>query len=94
MDPSLVGRVAVTFAIVVGSLGFVLWRQSRSFEAYVALDDLRREVAVAQAERIELERSIQVLLSRGRVVPAAIERLGMHMPDGSEQIILPGEATS
>jgi len=87
MDPSMIGRIAVTFAVFVASLGFVTWRQSRAFEAHVELDELRRRTAVAQAERIDLERSIQVLLSRSHVVPVATERLGMHMPDGSEQII-------
>jgi hypothetical protein len=89
MEPSLLGRAAVTFAVFMGSLGFVTWRQSRAFEAYAELDDLRRQVAVAHAERIELERAIQVLTSRTHMVPVATERLGMHMPDVSEQVILP-----
>ena len=88
MDPSVLGRAAVTFAVFVGSLGLVTWRQSRAFEAHGELDELRRQVSVAVAERIELERSIQVLESRTRVVPAATDRLGMHMPGASEQIIL------
>jgi len=94
MDPSTVGKVAVTFAVFVSSLGFVLWRQSRAFEAHLELDELRRHVAVAQAERVELERGIKVLTSRSRIVPAATARLGMHMPDGSEQIILAAETSS
>lgn len=91
MEPSTLGKVAVTFAIFVSSLCFVLWRQSRAFEAHVELDELRRHVAVAQAEQVELERSIQVLSSRAHVVPAARRRLGMHMPDASEQVFLPAE---
>lgn len=94
MDPWVLGRWVVTFAVFVASLGSVLWRQSRAFEAHVALDELRRQVAVAEAERVELERLIQVLESRTHVVPAAMERLGMHMPDATEQVILPGEPTS
>ncbi len=88
MDPSVVGRAAVTFSLFLCSLGYVPWRQSRSFETYRALESVRREVSVARAERIELERQIQVLESRARVVPEARIRLGMHTPNASEQVIL------
>jgi len=94
MHAAVLARVTVTFAVFVGSLGFVTWRQSRAFEAHVELEELRRQVSVARAERVELERSIQVLVSRGRIVPEAIDRLGMHLPDGSELVILPGELAS
>jgi cell division protein FtsL len=40
---------------------------------------------------IELEREIQVLTSRARIVPEARERLGMHTPDASELVILLAE---
>ena len=93
MDPSLLGKVAVTVACFVGSLGMVTWRQSRALEVHSELDEVRRQVSVARAERIELERAIQVLESRGRVVPVATADLGMHMPDGSEQVFLPTEVT-
>ena len=89
MDPTVLGRIAVTLACIVCSLGFVTWRQSRAFEAHRELDDVRRSVSVAQAERVELERDIQVLRSRARIVPEA-RALGMHTPDASEQIILAG----
>ena len=94
MHPSSLGKTVVTFTVLVTSLGFVTWRQSRAFEAHVELDRLRNQVSVAQAERIQLERSIQVLESRTHIVPAASERLGMHMPDGSEQVFLPTEPIS
>lgn len=87
MDPTLLGRAAVTFAFLVCSLGFVTWRQSRALEVYQELDEVRRQVSVAQAERVEMEREIQVLRSRSRVVPAA-RALGLHTPDASEQIYL------
>jgi len=89
MDPTALGRIAVTLACIVCSLGFVTWRQSRAFEAHEALDEVRRAVSVAQGERVELERDIQVLRSRSRIVPEA-RALGMHTPDASEQIILVG----
>jgi cell division protein FtsL len=89
MDPTALGRIAVTFACIVCSLGFVTWRQSRAFEAHRALDDVRRAVSVAQAEQVEIEREIQVLLSRARIVPEA-RALGMHTPGAAEQVILAG----
>jgi len=88
MEPSVLGKVTVTFAVVLGSLALVTWRQSRTLEAYAELGELNRAAAVAEAERIQLERDIQVLTSRARVVPEARE-LGMHMPDVAEQVILP-----
>lgn len=90
MDPTLLGRAAVTFACLVCSLGFVTWRQSRALEAHQALDEVRRQVSVAQAERVEIEREIQVLRSRARIVPAA-RGLGLHTPEASEQVILARE---
>ena len=87
MDPTLLGRAAVTFACLVCSLGLVTWRQSRALEVYQELDEVRRQVSVAQAERVELEREIQVLRSRSRIVPAARE-LGLRTPDASEQVYL------
>ena len=94
MNPTVLGKAAATFAVFIGSLGFVTWRQSRAFEAHVELDELRRQVSVADGERVELDRTIQVLVSRTRIVPEAIDRLGMHLPDGSEQVILPREPSS
>lgn len=87
MDPTLLGRAAVTFACLVCSLGFVTWRQSRALETHQALDELRRQVSVAQAEQVELEREIQVLRSRSTIVPVARE-LGLRTPEVSEQVIL------
>ncbi|MDX1495517.1 MAG: hypothetical protein R3253_15725 [Longimicrobiales bacterium] len=90
MDPTLLGRAAVTFAFLVCSLGFVTWRQSRALEVFQELDEVRRQVSVAQAERVEMERQIQVLRSRARIVPAARE-LGLHTPEAEEQVYLARE---
>ena len=93
MDPALLGRSAVTFAMLLSSLGFVTWRQSRALEALAEWDELRRQVSVARAQVVEFDREIQVLTSRARVVPEARARLRMHTPDGSELVILPAEPT-
>jgi cell division protein FtsL len=86
-------RVVLAVTVLLGALGLVTWRQSRSFEALAALDDVRRQRAASAAEQVELERSIQVLESRGRVVPLARKRLSMHTPEAAELVILPAETT-
>ena len=88
MDPAVLGRAAVTVAVLLGSLGFVTWRQSRALETLAEWDQVTREVTVAQAQVVELDREIQVLTSRARVVPEARLRLGMHTPDASELEII------
>lgn len=92
-DAAAVGRAAVTFILLMGSLGLVTWRQGRALEANRELDQLRRASSVARAEQVELERDIQVLVSRSRVVPAA-EELGMHTPSATEQVVLGRRAGS
>jgi cell division protein FtsL len=84
-------RAALAVAVLLGALALVPWRQSRALEALANLDQLRRQASVAAAERVDLERNIQVLESRGRVVPLARKRLGMHTPSASELVILPGD---
>lgn len=85
-------RAAFALVALLASLWGVTWRQSRALEAMSELDEIRRQTSVAEAERVDLERSIQVLESRARVVPEARERLGMHIAASTELVILPGEA--
>ncbi len=82
---------ALSLALLLAALSLVAWRQSRALEALAAFDEVRRDRAVTQAERVELHRRVQRLESRSRIVPAARERLGMRMPDASEIVILAGE---
>ena len=90
MEPGMLGRGAVVFAVLLGALGMVTWRQGRALESLAVLDDLHRQVSVASAERAELERDVMVLESRARVVPEARDRLGMHVPKGAELVTLSG----
>ena len=83
-------RAVVGVVVLVGALGTVTWRQSRAFGALARLDEVRSETSLAVAERVDLERRIQWLESRARVVPAARARLDMHTPDASELVILAG----
>lgn len=87
MDARVLGRAAITFAVLMWSLGLVTWRQSRALEANRTLDDLRRHMSVARAERVEIDRGIQTLRRRVRIVMEA-EALGMHTPDATEQVFL------
>jgi hypothetical protein len=93
MDAAVLGRAAVTIALLVGALGYVTWRQSRALETLAEWDEVRRRTAVARAQVVEMEREIQVLTSRARVVPDARARLGMHTPEASELVILLAEPT-
>lgn len=86
-------RTALSVAVLLGSLGMVTWRQSRALETLARLEGIRRQISVAEADRVDLERRIQVLESRTRVVPTARERLGMHTATTSELVILPGDIT-
>lgn len=82
------GLTALAVAILLASLSLVTWRQARALETLAELDAVRQEHALARAERVELQRTIQYLESRGRVVPEARERLGMHLPRGNELELL------
>jgi cell division protein FtsL len=92
MDPTMLGRTAVTIAVFLGSLGLVTWRQSRALETLAELDAVRQRASVAGAQVVELDREIQGLTSRARVAPEARLRLGMHTPDASELEILEVDA--
>lgn len=94
ISPSFLARAALTLAVLLLALGFVTWRQNRALEVLRELEDVRRASAEKRAEQVDLERGIQALESRSRVVPLARERLGMHTPDASELVILPGEPIS
>ena len=92
MRPATLVRGAVVFVVLLGALGMVTWRQSRALESLASLDDLHRQMSVATAAQVELEREILMLESRARVVPAARERLGMHIPEGVELVTLRGDS--
>lgn len=86
----LSGTVKVTFgvAVLLASLSLVAWRQSRAFEAMAALDDIRQETVLAEAERAELETRLRLLESRGWVVPESRTRLDLRLPRSSDIVYL------
>ena len=72
------------------ALALVAWRQGRALEAHAALEETRRERALAEAERAELERRIEFPESRAHVAPAAKARLGMRTPEAGEMVFIAG----
>ena len=85
--------VALATAALLGSLSLVAWRQARALEALELLDGLERELALGQAEQADLSGRIQILESRGWVIPEAGEKLGMRVPQASEIVYLAGEGS-
>jgi cell division protein FtsL len=76
-------------ALLLCALFLVTWRQTRALDLETALRDLETRRALAASERVELNRSIETLRSRARVVRVARERLGMHVAVGDEIVFLP-----
>ncbi len=85
-------RIAFCVAVFLASLSLVAWRQSRAFEALSALEEIRREAALVEAEREELESRVRHLESRAWVVPAARERLDLQLPHASDIVYLEAAA--
>lgn len=84
--PSL---VTLALGAILVALSLVTWRQARALEALAGLDEVGQERALAEAARSRLLRDIQHLESRARIMADAGERLGMHLPGGSEMVFLP-----
>jgi cell division protein FtsL len=82
-------RLAIAFTALLASMSLVVWRQSRALEVLRGLDEARTTRAIGEAERSELNRRIEFLESRSRVVEEAVKRLGMHVPSSDEMIFLP-----
>ena len=85
------GLLVLGFAGLLSALSLVTWRQSRAFEGLAELDRVGRLLSLAESDQTELLRRIQGLSSRPRISSAAQE-LGMHYPDDSEMVLLPGTA--
>ncbi|HEX2167787.1 MAG TPA: cell division protein FtsL [Longimicrobiales bacterium] len=81
-------RMGIACAMLFGSLSMVVWRQSRALEELRGLDAARAERALLQAEHSELQREIQRLESRTRIVAVAREKFGLRTPAGDEIVFL------
>ncbi len=76
-------------AAVVGSLVLVVTRQTAGYERERALNAVKQELAVVEAEKVELTNRIQALQTRARITRVARERLGMHVASDDEIVLLP-----
>jgi cell division protein FtsL len=85
--------VALATAALLGALSLVSSRQARSLETLGTLDQLQRESSLEMAERDELQRRIQALETRGRVVSEAQKRLGLKVPKAGEVVYLAGQGS-
>jgi cell division protein FtsL len=81
-------RIALACAALLCALSMVVYRQSRALEALRALDNARNEHTMLESSRATLSREIQQLESRNRIVATAGATLGLHVPSGSEIVIL------
>jgi len=86
------GVLVLGFAGLLSALSLVTWRQSRAIEALAELDHLERSLSLAEWERTELLGRIQGLASGPRISSFVQEHLGMHHPEASEMVLLPGGA--
>jgi cell division protein FtsL len=84
-----VGRLLLWLLVLLAALSAVTWRQTEGVARERALREVRSERAVVEAERMELERRIQSLTTRTRIVRVARDRLGMHLPSDGEIVLLP-----
>ncbi len=87
------GRGPVVIAgwllLLLASLSFVTWRQTRGVEMEKSLRALEVERGVAEAERIASVRRIEELRSRSRILGVAKDRLGMRLPADREIVFIP-----
>lgn len=83
--------VALAVAAFLASLSLVSWRQREALETLEYLETLEQESDLEMASRDELESRILYLMSRGRVVSAAGDRLGMREALSSDIVLLTGE---
>jgi len=82
-------RIAFALAVFLGSLTLVAFRQGQALTVMEEIEDLRAEISLANAEKDEVRQRIQRLQGRGWITEQASERLGMSVPDASQQQILP-----
>jgi hypothetical protein len=89
------GRSLIALGLLglLGVASIVVWRRSRALAEARIVRDLTNERRTLISQRTGLERDLQNLSSRARVVPAAEKRLGMHVATELEVHNLPPQVT-
>jgi hypothetical protein len=80
-------RFGLAVAALFAGLSVVVWRQSRALEVLRELDGARAERAILESEKARLQRLLQELEGRARIVAAGAP-LGLRPPSASEIVIL------
>jgi len=81
--------LALSVAAFLAALSLVAWRQGRARDVMVDREHVREQIALETEVRAELMGKIRHLESRRRVVRDAGARLGMHVPDAGDLVLLP-----
>jgi len=80
--------LALAVAAFLAALSLVAWRQGRARDVMVERERVREAIALETEVRAELLDKIRHLESRRRVVREAGERLGLHVPDAGDLVLL------
>jgi cell division protein FtsL len=75
----------IAFVIVSAA---VITRRSYGHREGLELTQLERRKSNLESERVRLEQQIRDASSRSVIVPLAERRLGMHLPDESQMVVL------
>ncbi len=67
----------------------VVWRRSIGISEASSIQELDKRRSDLEGERAHLESALRDLTSRQRLGPLVEQRLGMHIPQGREVVILP-----
>jgi cell division protein FtsL len=81
--------LTLSVAAFLAALSVVAWRQGPAREVMADRERVREAIALESEVRAELIDEIVHLESRRRVVRDARERLGMHIPDTRDLVLLP-----
>jgi type II secretory pathway pseudopilin PulG len=88
---SLVALALLAFLIVAG---LVVWRRTVGVAESREIAAMQKRVVELEAQRARLEGDIRDLSSRGRLAPLVERRLGMHVPNDTQVVILPREGVA
>lgn len=84
------------FAMLLGAFIVVtltvVWRRSLGIAESRDINRLDRRHSNLEGERARLESELRDLTSRQRLGPVVEQRLGMHIPAGTQVVILPRRA--
>lgn len=81
-----VALVLVSFVLIAAG---VIWRRAAGVEQARKLRSLQAQRAQLEARKAQLEGDIRRISSRSSLVPIVERRLGMHVPNDTQVVILP-----